>query len=630
MRSWPEDFADFVTERDWEVSNTVSKSHDWISLWATLFVVFGYLLLKMFGCSAKLGGFPFSPATPHWLDDWTYNMYSSLRGMTHGECFFFLSYLIFVTAYIWESIDNQLEVNRSTIFTSGHMIQLHLTIAIMPVYRNSIFLPLMDVTYERSVKFHRWCTRLVVVFAALHFGLMYTYRLQKWQQLFEVRGTPEGSGVLFGTLCFFCMCLMALFSSEWIRRTNYEFFKHSHVFLFILVTGFSIAHNTDMFYWRGPITLWIVDRAFRFYKGRYVPVDVTAHGFKICSAANGSRTTVLTCQRQGDYIAGQYCFLNFPQISGLRWHPFTISSGPNTTNTLTFHMKDMGAGTFTNKLATVVERGMSHTQVRVDGPYGMCSFDPKKVPHVLLIGGGIGVTYVLSHLHDLVSSAEEQIKSLTFVWITRDKYDLEVLCPDLATRQPILQMCKKGKLKFIIYNTRGTSDKLSQNPSSDMVELNEIKMHTPASPQGKDASAGGTIRIIIEGNGYKLASQADFDSLKARLNVPTLLDIDGDIVAGFDALTHQTEYFISNPPAGAGLALAGKGEEKLAAKKSENKLRIEEYDGRRPNIEAIVSTYSGVGSNYGILACGPVSLMDAVRTVAVKNQVWYHQECFAY
>ncbi len=55
-----------------------------------------------------------------------------------------------------------------------------------------------------------------------------------------------------------------------------------------------------------------------------------------------------------------------PAVSLVQWHPFTVSSAPSD-ETRTFHIKDMGAGTWTHDLATLVTRD-------ADGGDGMLSF----------------------------------------------------------------------------------------------------------------------------------------------------------------------------------------------------------------------------------------------------------------
>ena len=50
------------------------------------------------------------------------------------------------------------------------------------------------------------------------------------------------------------------------------------------------------------------------------------------------------------YFPGQFAFLQFPTVSTLQWHPFTISSAPSS-NRITFHIKNTGPKAFTGQLA---------------------------------------------------------------------------------------------------------------------------------------------------------------------------------------------------------------------------------------------------------------------------------------
>jgi respiratory burst oxidase len=67
------------------------------------------------------------------------------------------------------------------------------------------------------------------------------------------------------------------------------------------------------------------------------------------------------------YKVGQYVFLNFPQVSFLEWHPFTLASGPDEE-----HLEVMikGLGDYTKKLMVIAEKSGDHQLlIRVDGPY---------------------------------------------------------------------------------------------------------------------------------------------------------------------------------------------------------------------------------------------------------------------
>eukprot|EP01052_Picozoa_sp_SAG31_P010151 SAG31_NODE_547_length_14228_cov_3.787105_4_plen_113_part_00 len=54
------------------------------------------------------------------------------------------------------------------------------------------------------------------------------------------------------------------------------------------------------------------------------------------------------------YEAGQYVRINCPFIAPLEWHPFTISSGPES-NTLTLHIKVTRPDGFTGKLKAFMD-----------------------------------------------------------------------------------------------------------------------------------------------------------------------------------------------------------------------------------------------------------------------------------
>lgn len=105
-------------------------------------------------------------------------------------------------------------------------------------------------------------------------------------------------------------------------------------------------------------------------------------------------------------------------------HPFTISSPPSSER-LTLHIKNMGDGTFTDRLMDTKERySLPYVQLRVDGPYGRpVYYDEAK--HLLLVAGGIGVTPLHSILMEVYNRLRTNqgvgnIKSVKLVWAVRE------------------------------------------------------------------------------------------------------------------------------------------------------------------------------------------------------------------
>jgi NAD(P)H-flavin reductase len=101
------------------------------------------------------------------------------------------------------------------------------------------------------------------------------------------------------------------------------------------------------------------------------------------------------------YKVAQYLFINIPGISLLEWHPYSVSSGPDE-GFIEIHVKGLGKHT-----QELVNRAKNHRRlwVRVDGPYGNTNrITHRRYPVLVLVGGGIGVTPIMSFVNDLYRS----------------------------------------------------------------------------------------------------------------------------------------------------------------------------------------------------------------------------------
>jgi NAD(P)H-flavin reductase len=136
---------------------------------------------------------------------------------------------------------------------------------------------------------------------------------------------------------------------------------------------------------------------------------------------------------------GSYVFLHVAEVASLEFHPISISNCPRRKNAksgaggdpnssrLTLHVLDAGSN-FSHKLrlriealqkeqARAIAGGMAENeamactaralQVRVDGPYGRAQVQLHRYRVLVLVGGGIGITPLLSCLDYLV----EQLQS---------------------------------------------------------------------------------------------------------------------------------------------------------------------------------------------------------------------------
>jgi len=175
------------------------------------------------------------------------------------------------------------------------------------------------------------------------------------------------------------------------------------------------------YFFSAGLILWFVDRLLRFWRG--------SKAYRVLSLKKYDGITELKIEQNGlKYRAGQYAFINIPAISALEWHPFSISSAPDD-DVITFHIKSMpGNLTWTSRLHDLCEIACrdegelsNYVQmpvVNIDGPYGAApSFSTSSV---MLVGGGIGITPLISIFKDQVLQPQKSIKHITLLWVVRD------------------------------------------------------------------------------------------------------------------------------------------------------------------------------------------------------------------
>jgi dual oxidase len=212
-----------------------------------------------------------------------------------------------------------------------------------------------------------------------------------------IRTLPGWSG-LTALGCFY---LLALLSMPRIRKWSYEVFQFGHLLMFPII-GLMLIHGTagllqwPMFgYWLAfPTLLVIAERTTRFVLG-FFPLLADLEILD-------EETAVITCNipkfRLWPYKAGQYVFIQVPQISRFQWHPFTISTC--TGNTMQVHIK--ADGDWTNALNSLTSRGQrTSIKVGIDGPHGAPAQRFYDFEYSMVFGAGIGVTPFSGILTDL-------------------------------------------------------------------------------------------------------------------------------------------------------------------------------------------------------------------------------------
>jgi respiratory burst oxidase len=199
-----------------------------------------------------------------------------------------------------------------------------------------------------------------------------------------------------GLAALLVFCIMATCAHPWVRKRNYEVFQASHFLMFPLI-ALLCAHGTARllqypmlgFWLAPPAVLVLLERGHRIYRGFVrIPASIKALD---------KETVAITCHnRHGKpwrYTAGQYIFLQVPDVSIFEWHPFTVSHCSG--DVLQLHIKT--DGNWTRQLRSLP----SIIEVGIDGPFGAPAQRFYEYDRSLIIGASTGVTPFAAILSDL-------------------------------------------------------------------------------------------------------------------------------------------------------------------------------------------------------------------------------------
>ena len=353
--------------------------------------------------------------------------------------------------------------------TLGQLGNLVLGLVLLPVSRNSIWTHVFGIPWEASMGTHVFMGYAFLVIGVLH---MFSWWITFYKiggcdghvdppdcrkssfphDLYSVPSIYNGDNFtipLIEFAFFLTLICMGIFAYERVRRKHFELFYWSHhIFLFLVPSVLLHAANAWIFVALG-LFLWVVDRMVRINSasGAVHVLEVVAHeehtSIKLV-VEDGSRCPFaflfsrvsFGCSGSGEgygpiaHGAGQYCFINIPQISLLQWHPFSVSSSPYDKFS-TFHIK--GDGNFTEALhAFVKDAEVKHEQNRgpkpselltlsIDGAYGL-PINHQQYKNVILFAGGIGVTPVHSTFRSLYHAAQRGLckcEKVHLAWTAR-------------------------------------------------------------------------------------------------------------------------------------------------------------------------------------------------------------------
>ena len=312
--------------------------------------------------------------------------------------------------------DDQGEV----LFRLGIWISLNMATVLLPITRNSIWIILFKISYDRIVNIHKFIAILCLISVIVKLIAVVIYI--NFPFLFIVYNADTAGSPLAGTLSSLAMLLSSILAVPVIRKNFFEVFYFSHKFLFIFAIATGIWHYILTFYYIIPtFFLYLIDifcRHFHTKKALYSHLKVIGDETKNTSCI----LMTISLLNNVKTPPGSYFFICFKEISVLEWHPLSLIT--QNHDNLTFCAKDMSANSWVHKIKVMDKNKSLHSKLKdsevlIQGPYGHININYKldKYKYLILVSGGIGVTPILSILHDINQNKYKHIKHVYLLWV---------------------------------------------------------------------------------------------------------------------------------------------------------------------------------------------------------------------
>ena len=370
----------------------------------------------------------------------------------------------------------------------------------------------------KNITFHRkiaWFTMLAAAVHTVAHFINYGSAARATYVVF-----PHLDGVwITGVIIIVCMVVMYAAALETVRRDCFNCFWFSH-HLFIVFWGCLLYHGPVFYIWSGiPLTAYFWSR---YKRDQEVDCHVILQEM-VLEPPDVVKITMRNeeTDRRFDmwpYESGQYVRINCPFIAPLEWHPFTISSAPES-GTLTCHIKVTRPGGFTGKLKKFMDAlnvnghrifalynsqqtslGTTYAKVieqpllRIDGPHSAPCQHISEYEHSILFGAGVGLTPFSSALCSIVDHRwlrGRDPKNVYLYWSFRmSEFSMYQWFVKLLSTVRARYLGKRltdrqffdVNLKIFLYSTRGFKDGQKEKVISTMKQAKVYEGYSRADP----------------------------------------------------------------------------------------------------------------------------------------------------
>ncbi|KAL1849542.1 ferric-chelate reductase Frp1 [Paecilomyces lecythidis] len=311
-----------------------------------------------------------------------------------------------------------------------------------------------------------------------------------WAQYDYIRYQLKNDPITKRGFAAWCILTFIVVSSAGpIRRLSYEVFVLQHLVTFagfLAAVWLHVPNEVKVWVWIS-IGLVVLDRLIRYTLVVYTNVSLfhpstgrLQNGFFAHQASltplPGNVTRVIVENPTFQWKPGQHVFLACHSIVPFQNHPFTISSLPSDRR-LEFLVRAEKGGTgrlfqYASKNHSTLSdsdtaAASSTKTVFLEGPYG--AMRPlRQFDSVVLMAGGMGITFIVPLLRDIVEGWKSECamrtptsslrflkaarfaatKRIRLVWVIRSRAQLSWFEPQLRSVLIDLETCKRARSDF--------------------------------------------------------------------------------------------------------------------------------------------------------------------------------------
>jgi len=288
---------------------------------------------------------------------------------------------------------------------------------------------------DRALQAHRLLGHVILALAWAH-AIAYALAFQSGHHALGVghlltQTYPGATGVLL------LLAFTALWSIAFLRMRRPDHLDNTYR-LYAGLLVLIVTHAPGFVLWAGlPLLALAFELTSRHHKrSRQAMVH------ELTPLRAGVTRLVIERPAAFKFEAGNYVFVNLPNIAKHVWHPFTISSSPEQSD-LTLHAQNRDEWTGLLRTAAEVRAKRSYKSsllAHIDGPHGASSARIFHARNVVLIGAGAGITPLASVLSSIVARTSKQVigradcelQNVEVFWLNREPYAYEWFGAQLA------------------------------------------------------------------------------------------------------------------------------------------------------------------------------------------------------